>query len=181
MSDWFITDPDCLQCCRPVPVAKPDYYEFAEIIGLPGHVAGKPFWMVAHAEIDVKKCTEEEIHSALNFFGYDDLEDFVLQNSPENSCIFAGPEGNQIPDSIIDYQLIAEMIFETDALAHYCESEHASWNDAVKCIAGITDLDLSEYLEKKKAKPSLTDRIREAEKKEPLGSAEPEHQPVQVR
>ena len=181
MSEWFITDPDCLQCCRPVPVAKPDYYEFVEIIGLPGHVDGKPFWMVAHADINVKECAEEEIHSALNFFGYDDLKDFVLQNSPEDSCVFALTEGSQIPESIIDYQLIAEMIFETDALAHYCESEHPSWNSAVKCIAGITGLDLSEYLEKNKAKPKLTDRIQEAKTKESAGRGEPVRQPENTR
>lgn len=152
MSEWFVTDDDYLQCCRPLPEVSPAAFEFVQIIGLPGHVDGKPFWIVAHAEISVADYTEVEIQSALNFYGYDNKEDFISQNSPDKAYFEEQP---------FHTQLIAEMLFEIDALPHYGESEHSSWNDAVMCVAGLTQLELSSYMET--AKPSLADQIRCAE------------------
>lgn len=164
--EWFITDDDCLQCCCRHPDIDPDSYEFVQIIGFDGHVDGKPFWVVAHANINVKDFTEKDIQSALNYFDYEDMDDFVYQNAPDWNVVYhedGSIDKENSPSYIIDYQLIAEMLFETDALAHYCESEHSSWNDAVKCISQITGMDLSAYLETKKG---LDEQIQSAQSRE---------------
>ena len=161
-SEWFITDDDCLQCCRRNPDIDPDSYDFVQIIGFEGHVDGKPFWRVSEANIDVKTFSEEDIQSALNFFGYEDMDDFVYRNAPDWNVVYK--EDGSIdkinsPSYIIDYQLIAEMLFEMDALTEYAGDEFQSWNDAVQRISDITGLDLEGY---KEAKKNLDLRIREA-------------------
>ena len=165
MSEWFITDDDCLQCCRRNPDIDPDSYSFVQIISFPGHVDGKPFWRVSEATIDVSDFSDDDIQKALNFFGYEDLDDFVHQNAPDWNIVYK--EDGSIdkinsPSYIIDYQLIAEMLFEMDALTEYAGDKFPSWNEAVQRIADITNLDLGGYKEHKK---SLDERIREAAQK----------------
>ena len=165
MSNWFITDDDCLQCCKRNPDIDPDSYEFVQIIGFEGHIDGKPFWRVSQATIDIKDFSEEDILNALGFFGYEDMDDFVYRNAPDWDVVYK--EDGTIdkvnsPSYIIDYQLIAEMLFEMDALTEYAGDEFRSWNDAVQRIADITGLDLAFF---KENTISLDQRIQAAEER----------------
>lgn len=147
---WFITDDDCLQCCRCDLALYPSVFELVQINSYPGHIDGKPFYQVAHAHIDMKDYTQNEILDALGAYGYKDMDDFVFQNSPTNEYLYF-PDGSldraNSPSYIIDYQLIAEMLFELEA-QEYVENEYSSWNDAVMGVSNITGLDLQGYLDK---------------------------------
>lgn len=122
MNDWFITDDDCLQHCRPIPVTDPTRFEFVQINSYPGHVDGTPFWQVAHGTIHIHDdYSDAEIQDMRAFYGYSD-------------------------DAVLTDQIIAEMFFETE-VQEYAESEHSSWNAAVARVAEITGLNLDQYLE----------------------------------
>lgn len=154
MSEWFITDNDCLQCCRPEPnnFSDKEYFEFVQINSYPGHVDGKPFYQVSHSTIFPGEYTEAEVLDALTCYGYSDMDDFVLQNHPDGEFVYNedGSLNRMLsPDYKIQWQLIAEMFFEMEN-QEYVEHEFDNWNDAVSCICSIVDLDLYEYYEETK-------------------------------
>lgn len=152
MSQWFMTDDDCLQCCKSIPDINPDHYEFVQINSYAGHEDGKPFFQVAHGTIDPHKdYTDEEIKSVLHAYGYEDLDDFARQNSPNGDADWVYLPNGKVdvansPSYIIDYQLIAEMLFETE-VQEYVDAEFPTWNEAVDRIMAITGLSLSEHKE----------------------------------
>lgn len=161
-SEWFMTDDDCLQHCRSHPAIDPQVYELVQIIGFPDHLEGKPFYRVAHAHIDIKDYTEKEIQDALGFFGYEDMDDFVFQNATTNEFLYkedGSLDRENSPAYIIDYQLIAEMLFEMEALEYAEEWETYSWNEAVDRVGKITGLDLQEYHDREEALPDMADDI----------------------
>lgn len=157
-SEWFVTDDDCLQCCRPLPAANPQVFDLVQINSFAGHIDGAPFYQVAKALIDVSEYTEDEILDALGTYGYKDMDDFVLQNSPNEEFIYHEDgtlDRENSPGYIIEYQLIAEMLFELEA-QEYVQEEFRSWNDAVNCVSEITGMDLSNYHEEPE-RPSLSE------------------------
>lgn len=156
-SEWFITDDDCLQCCRPIPAIDPQQYELVQINSYDGRGDDDPVFQTTHAIIDLKDYTDEEILSVLNAYGYKDMDDFVFQNSPTEEFLYHADgtlDRENSPSYIIEYQLIAEMLFETENY-EYADREFSSWNEAVARIAQITGLDLSECLEKEKEAPAM--------------------------
>lgn len=150
MSEWFITDDDCLQCCRPIPEIDPDRYEFVQVNRLPGNENSKALYEIAQAVIDIKNYSEEEILGALNFFGYEDMDDFVFQNATSDEWVYL-PDGSldreNSPSYVIDYQLIAEMLFEMKSLEEYGDRSYISWNEAVERINKITGFDFEKERE----------------------------------
>lgn len=146
-SEWFITDDDCLQCCRKVPELDPEYYELIQINSYPGHVDGVPFFQVAHGRVDISEHSEEEILDALNAYGYEDMDDFVFQNAPSEDWVYKDDgsiDRENSPGYIIDYQLIAEMFFEQEN-QEYVQEEFKTWNKAVEYVSRHTGLDLCNY------------------------------------
>lgn len=150
-SDWYITDPDCLQCYNGSSGATGSY-EFVQINSFPGHVDGKPFFQVAHGYIDLEDYSEEEIQDALGFYGYESMDDFILQNNPDGEFVY-NEDGtvNTMLSPGYDYdtvhRLLAEMFFEMES-QEYTGEEFDSWNKAVSHISGIVNLDLRDYYEK---------------------------------
>jgi len=161
MSEWFITDDDCVQCCRPVPDAAPNTFEFFEIHSFDGHIDGKPFFVVSNAMINAKDYSEEEILSTLNSYDFEDLQDFVMGNFPENETASFINDSKAVAEKAYSSHVLAEMLFEMDSLLHYSESEHSSWNDAVRHIANKTGLDLAAFLKPEK-NIALSEKITSA-------------------
>lgn len=156
-SEWFITDGDCLQCCRPLPAIDPKQFELVQINSYPGHVDGKPFFQTSHATIDLNEYKDEEVLSVLGSYGYNDMDDFVLQNAPGGELVYKEDgtlDRENSPGYIIEYQLIAEMFFETENY-EYTDQEFSSWNEAVVRIEQLTGLDLSKHLETEKEAPAM--------------------------
>lgn len=145
---WIITDPDCLQCCRPTPDFGPNVFELTQVNSFDGHVDGKPFYQVAHGHIYLDEYSEDEKQDMVSFYGYD----------PRDA---SDAEVLEISESEAD-QLFAEMFFETE-IQEYCCCEFATWNEALDQIQQITGLNLSEYKEVKK--PSLDQQINGAKQK----------------
>ena len=119
MSDWFITDDDCLQCCRPVSPADSQQYEFVQINRFPGSEDGTPLFQVAHGQVDLKDYSKDMIENVMAFYGYEEC--------PED-------------------RILAEMFFETD-IQEYADEEFSDWNSAVARIGELTGIDVQKYLE----------------------------------
>lgn len=159
-SEWFMTDDDCLQHCRCHPAIDPQVYELVQINSFPGHLDGKPFYQVAHAHIDIKDYTDEEILDALGAYGYEGMDDFVFQNTATNEFLYREDgtlDRDNSPGYIIDYQLIAEMLFELEALEIGNDGHTFSWNEAVDKVGEITGQDLQIYHEREEGLPDLVD------------------------
>jgi hypothetical protein len=122
-----------------------------------------PFFQVSHGTIDMSEYTEEELQDFLNAYGYEDLDDFVIQNSPDDDFLYRKDgtvDRTLSPSYLINYQLLAEMVFETENQEYVIE-EFTSWNDAVTHIAKTTGMDLTAYLKQK----SLDEQIQTAAEK----------------
>lgn len=161
-NEWFITDDDCLQCCRPCPEIGPNVFELTQINSFDGHVDGIPFFQVAHGHIYLDDYTKEEELAAIASYGYD----FRFGEHDDGHPELSDDEYNQ---------LLAEMYFEKEVLEYTCK-ECETWNKAVDEIQKITGLELSEY--KEKVKLPLDQKIQAAaqkqqvqEQKEPILSA----------
>ena len=150
MNEWFMTDDSCLQHCRQIPDRTPNY-GFVQINCFPGSADNKPFYQIAHGNVRVlSDYSEEEIHSALVSYGYSDVDDFVLRNSADAKPVYRSDgslDRENTPGYEVNYQLIAEMLFESDN-QEFVVNEFSTWNDAVRAVSEITGLDLSRYLDK---------------------------------
>lgn len=113
-NNWVLTDDDCAQYVRYLDLiagSTGKQFELWQVCELPNGYA------VAHNTINIDEYNEEEISSALASFGYDNLSDFVQENSPEP--IPQKEDGSldeKSPYYIVEWQLIAEMLFEEKAL-----------------------------------------------------------------
>lgn len=155
--EWFITDGDCLQCCRPLPAINPKQFELVQINSFDGRNDDPPIFQTAHVIIDLNEYTDEEVLSELNAFGYTDMDDFVLQNSSGGELVYNEDgtlDREHSPGYVIEYQLIAEMFFESRNY-EYADQEFSTWNEAVARIEQLTGLDLSKHLETEKEAPSM--------------------------
>lgn len=111
---WIMIDNDSYQCVHyldPIAGSTGSKFEFYQVNKHPD------CFMVAHSIIDLECYDQEAILDALHLFGYEDMDDFVQQYSPEP--IPKKEDGHLNQDSpfyIIEWQLIAEMLFEMEAL-----------------------------------------------------------------
>lgn len=124
--EWFVTDPDCLQCCKIISEAA-KIYEFVQINDYSYVKSG---YRVARGTIHLEQYSEKEIHDNLHFFGYASMSDFERQNGR------------------ICWRLIAEMIFETNAASYETvESLDTcfSFTEIGAQIEQMTGMDLKEY------------------------------------
>lgn len=150
MSMWMITDDDCLQCCREIP-GEAAKFELIQINSFPDPHHGEPFYQVAHATVDVlNDYTPEDMEDIVRFYGYDGMDDFIVQTSPIQDFVYKADgslDRENSPgctDCFIEYQLIAEMFFETESLEQGVE-EFESWNSAVSRIEQLTGMVLYDY------------------------------------
>ena len=150
MSEWFVTDDDCLQHCRQIRDITPNY-DFIQINSYHGNSDGKPFYQIAHGSVRVlSDYSEEEIADALSSFGYSNMDDFVIQNSPGSNFVYkedGSVDRENSPDYSVNYQLIAEMLFESNN-QEFVTDEYADWNEAVMAVSKITGLDLTRFMDK---------------------------------
>ena len=93
---------------------------------------------VAHDVIDIETYSDDDIEDALRAYGYDNIDDFVQQCSPEIIPKLA--DGSLDKDSlsyIIDYGLIAEMLFELEALECLLPKKYPTFEAAEKAIQSM--------------------------------------------
>lgn len=131
--EWIATDDDCCQYVRHVDYMHHvfELYQVCELMGL---------YKVAHAVIDVDNYSREETEAVLRTYGYKDTDDFIEQTSPE--VIERKADGTLDEDSpyyIIDWQLIAEMFFEDEALSKHLIPER-EWRDFESAANYIWDI-----------------------------------------
>ena len=130
-SCWTLTDDDCAQYVRTVDEYFGKTFELWQVCKLVGN------YEVAHAIINIDDYSDDEINEVLNFFGYQDMDEFVDMVSPVQ--IKRREDGTLDKDSphyIIEWQLIAEMIFESHALSEFLVPEQ-HWNDFESAAAYI--------------------------------------------
>lgn len=113
-NNWVLTDDDCAQYLRyldPIAGSTGKQFELWQVCELPDGYA------VAHDTVNIDEYDEEDINSTLASFGYDNLDEFVQENSPEPIPQKAdGSLDETSPHYIVEWQLIAEMLFEEKAL-----------------------------------------------------------------
>jgi len=150
MSDWHITDDDCLRCYRPIPATNPECYEFIQLNSYSGNADGLPFHQVSHGTIHIHDdYTEEDLNSILNAFGYPDMDAFVKEYADPEHLRFkedGSIDRDHSPCYMIDHYQLAEMAFKLEN-QEYVDQEFFSRNDAVSYIASVTGLDLRSYLQ----------------------------------
>lgn len=109
--NWILADDDCAQYVRMVNEYTGKTFELWQVCEL------VESYVVAHATINIDNYSSDEINEVLNFFGYQNLDEFVEMGAP--GPIERHKDGSLDKDSphyIIEWQLIAEMLFETEAL-----------------------------------------------------------------
>lgn len=122
--EWIVTDPDDLQIRRQVYVDNPKVFELMQVDTWP--MEEKTLYKLAVGEIDLNDYSEEEIKSALDSYGYDNMEALVSAvGSEKEAC-----------------GQLAEMLFETYTTEFYvCEFD--SFNAAADEVERRTGIDLS--------------------------------------
>lgn len=150
MSDWQITDKDCLRCCRPFPATNPECYEFIQLNRPSGIIGGHPFYQVSHGTIHIHDdYTEDDLLSILNAFGYPNMDAFVIEYASPEDLRFkedGSIDRDHSPCYMIDHYQLAEMAFKLE-YQEYAEREFHNRDEAVSYIASVTDLDLRSYLQ----------------------------------
>lgn len=121
---WTLTDDDDFQWRREITDAMAPLcqtYEMCQIISI-----GDKF-TVCHGDVRIGALPYEELDALVSMYGYEGLDDFVQQTSASNE--FCWNEDGRIdrensPAWILEYALLAEMDFETQALSEYL-TEHS--------------------------------------------------------
>ena len=127
---WTLTDDDDFQWQREIidttaPLCQT--YEMCQIISLGDKYA------VCHGNVRVGALPFEELDALVGMYGYESLDDFVQQTSASNEFLWnedGSIDRENSPAWILEYPLLAEMDFETQALTEY-----------------LTDLSFSSYVE----------------------------------
>ena len=110
-SKWILTDDDCAQYVRNLDEFKGNVFELWQVCGV------LDMFAVAHAVININDYSEDEIEDVLHYYSYENLDDFVQEISPATIERKAdGTLDRESPNYIVEWQLIAEMLFETEAL-----------------------------------------------------------------
>lgn len=136
---WYLTDEDCSQyVCYLDPVAGTTGKLFAliQVTELPDGYA------ISKDVIDIDTYSEEGIVDVLRLFGYDGLDDFVEETSPvkipklANGALDRDSEGY-----IIDYSLIAEMLFEQEAFECIISEKYNTFDTAAEKVRELVLVD----------------------------------------
>ena len=108
-SKWILTDDDCAQYVRNLDEFKGNVFELWQVCGV------LDMFAVAHAFININDYSEDEIEDVLHYYSYENLDDFVQEISPATIERKAdGTLDRESPNYIVEWQLIAEMLFETE-------------------------------------------------------------------
>lgn len=125
-NNWVLTDDDCAQYVRyldPIAGSTGKQFELWQVCELPDGFA------VAHAFINIDDYSQEEIEDVLRQYSYKNPDDFVQKISP--ATIERKADGSlykESPNYIVEWQLIAEMLFETEALYEHLVSG-VTWSE----------------------------------------------------
>ena len=147
LSEWILTDDDCLQHGRLASLSAP-IWEFVQINETP-----KPnLFCIEHAHIDLRDYSDSEKEEMLFTYGYG-VENSHMGETLAAFCRRFGRSSNQ---------LLAEMFFETECAEFQGDQVHG-YQYAVGRVEKITGLDLSqEKRPEKNKKPSLDEQILDA-------------------
>lgn len=132
---WHLTDDDSAQyICYLDPIAGTTgkLFDLIQVTKIPdGYVISKDV-------IDIGSYSEENIEDILKLYGYEGLDDFVEETSPVK--IPKLPDGTLDKESeeyIIDYSLIAEMLFETTAFECLIPGKYDTFDAAAEKVREI--------------------------------------------
>lgn len=131
LSNWVLTDPDCLQVRRQTGFEGRGVFELIQIVQIPDSTDPKKrgSYLIADGEIDLDDYTQEEINSALDGFGYDDMRSLVQAAGSRNEACGQ----------------LAEMLFELST--SFYTMRFSSWDEALEHIEYRTGKDWSKYRE----------------------------------
>lgn len=130
LSNWILTDPDCLQVRRQTGFDGRGVFELIQIEKLPDDAcADKAVYLISDGEIDLDDYTQEEIDSTLDCYGYDGLKGLIQAVESRSEA---------------DGQL-AEMFFELSTSLY--TMRFSSWDEALEHIEHRTGMDLSAHRE----------------------------------
>lgn len=136
--DWTLTDDDSIQFVRQLGIDG-THYECLQVTELPDIDSGAVF-SISHEIVEVSSLKENEIADILHLYGYDSIDDFVQETSP--AVIERRSDGTldkNSGDYIIDYGLIAEMLFEASAFECIEDDcpRYSSFDDATNVIKNM--------------------------------------------
>ena len=148
---WNITDKNNLQCqrIRKDPGTGRPLYDMVQINEVPGLFYKDKFFNVHQATVDLSHYCKAEIEEFLDGYGYASREDLMNRKSLTSEQADAR---------------IAKMAFEMEN-HQFLYSERLPWPDAVSKVAGITGLNLRQFLKeipKEPKQPSLDARLNAA-------------------
>lgn len=141
LSNWTLTDSDCLQFRRQVGFCDSGIFELMQVDTY--DLDGRKVYKLAVAEIDLTDYSDKERDSALNMYGYDNIKAFVSAVGSWEAA----------------YGELAEMLFEISSAEHYV-MEFQSWNDALAEVERRTGERLNAFRESDSI--PLDDVIKEA-------------------
>ena len=135
---WTLCDQDTLQHSKALdPFGVDPIYEMCQLMKLPtGYV-------VCHGVVDAD-LPQQLLEDYLHLYGYDDLDDFVRQNTASSEFIYHDDgtiDRENSPSWYVDYSYVAEMIFETNFMEFMDSHEVLTWDEAVNRIADITGVE----------------------------------------
>lgn len=116
---WTLTDDDCFQWQRGVidpqrPLVQ--CYEMCQIVRIGDE------YRVCHGLVDIGAVSEEELDVLVQMYGYEGLDGFVRETAATNEFTFHEDgtiDRENSPAWDLEYGLLAEMDFETNALSEY--------------------------------------------------------------
>lgn len=116
---WALTDDDCFQWQRSVIKQERPFaqcFEMCQITKIGDE------YRVCHDVVVINDVPYEELEVLVKMFGYESLDDFVLQTANSNEFIF-NKDGTidriNSPSWIPEYPLLAQMDFKTNAISEY--------------------------------------------------------------
>lgn len=116
---WTLTDDDCYQWQRGViRLDRPfeQCFEMCQITKIGDE------YRVCHGTVTISDVSFEELDVLVRMYGYDGLEGFVQETAPTTEFVFNADGSIDRENSlawILEYALLAEMDFETNALSEY--------------------------------------------------------------
>lgn len=116
---WTLTDDDCFQWQRGVirldrPLAQ--CFEMCQITKMGDE------YRICHGIVTISDVSSEELDALVRMYGYNGLEGFVQESAPTTEFVFnvdGSIDRENSPAWILEYALLAEMDFETNALSEY--------------------------------------------------------------
>lgn len=129
---WTLTDDDCCQWQRGIideqrPLVQ--CYEMCQIVRI-----GEEY-RVCHGVVPIGAVSEEELDVLVHMYGYNSLDEFVQESAPTSDFVVdanGAIDRENSPAWVLEYGLLAEMDFETNALSEYI-TDHAFATEEDAC------------------------------------------------